>query len=365
MASRSVDILTCTRCGSRRTQSAAVARAAGTSWTRQLTRSVTLGGSLWRGERVAGGGWFSTEETRSVSETRSGIAEMVALPAPPTRHDVRRDVIKRLRSLRASNQWKRDRSCFRQWYCLVFIDRMAAYDRADAEYQRRLRVHELLRANWQRLMLCLRCGNIYDPHLYDELVAEGRRRYEAGDRRTGSQHLDELLADYDERVRNVEARLLRGDDPGYAATLVQQLKAALPVDALGAAVRAGEVSPVVHVRIFHLLNRLLLGMLEGYALRYREASAIVLRAVEAAALDETSRAPLLLKLDAANAVAERPLYKARREFETIGLSEQVDFDLSAFDRASKIISEVLLVGPVAVKYRALAGARSTGHETRH
>ena len=138
MASRSVDILTCTRCGSRQTQSAAVSHAAGTSWTRQLTRSVVLGGSLWRGG--GGGTWSSTEETASVSEMRSGIADMVELPAPPARQDVRRDVIKRLRALRASNEWQRDPSCFRQRFGFVLIDHTKASARAHAEFQRRLRV---------------------------------------------------------------------------------------------------------------------------------------------------------------------------------------------------------------------------------
>lgn len=366
MTSRTVDIVTCTRCGSRRTQSAAIAQAAGTSWTRQLTRSVALGGGFWRGGRVGGGSaWSSTEETASISETRSGIADMVELPPPPTRQDVRRDVIKRLRGLRASNQCERDPSCFRQRFGIVLIDRTKAYARADAELQRRLRVHELLRRNWRRLMLCLQCGNIYDPYLYDELIAEGRRLYEAGERRTGSQDLDETLADYEERVQNVEARLLRGEDPSDATVVMKRLSAAIPLGELGPAVRGGLVSPVVHARVFHLANRLLVAMFEGYARRYRESAAVVVSAVEAAFMDEASRAPLLLKLDTADSMVEQALAKARRDFEAVNLTEQIDIDLSAFDRASKIIDEVILVGPVAVKYRALASTRRIGHETRH
>ena len=366
MTSRTVDIVTCTRCGSRRTQSAAVAQAAGTSWTRQLTRSVAVGSSLWRSGRVDGGGaWSSTEETASISETRSGIADMVELPAPPTRQDVRRDVIKRLRALRASSQCQRDPSCFRKRFGIVLIDRTKAYARADAEFQRRLRVHELLRTNWRRLMLCLQCGNIYAPHLYDELVTEGRRLYEAGERRTGSQHLDETLADYQERVQNVEARLLRGEDPGDATDVMQQLSAAIPLGELGPAVRGGEVSPVVHARVFNLANRLLVAMLEGYGRSYRESAAVVVSAVEAAFMDEPSRAPLLLKLDAADSMVEQALSKARRDFAAVNLTEQIDIDLSAFDRASKIIDEVIFIGPVAVKYRALTSAKRTGNETHH
>lgn len=365
MASRPVDILTCTRCGSRRTQSARVARAEGTSVTRQLTRSVSLGGGLWRGGRVGGGAWSSTEESASVSETRSGVADLVELSDAPTLHDVRRDVLKRLRALRASNQWQRDPACFRKRYGLILIDRARAYARADAELRRRLRVHELLRTHWNRLMLCRQCGNIYDPYLYDELVNEGRRLYETGERRTGSTHLDETLADYGERVRNVEARLLRGDEPGEAIAVLQQLSAAVQVSELGPAVRGGVVSPVVHACLFHLANRLLVASFEGYARRYRESSAVVQRAVEAAFLDEASRAPLLLKLDAAEAVVGQALHRARRDFETVGLTQQIDVDLSAFDRASKIIDEVILVGPVAVKYRALASAKRVGHETHH
>lgn len=290
---------------------------------------------------------------------------MVTLPAPPTRHDVRRDVIKRLRTLRASNQWQREPACFRQRYGLVLIDRRTAYASADAEFQRRLRVYELLRTNWRRLMICLQCGEIYDPYLYDELVAEGRRLYEAGQRGTGSQHLDETLADYEERAQNVEARLLRGEDPGDATILMQRMSAAVPLGDLGPAVRGGQVSPIVHARVFQLANRLLVALLEGYARRYRTSSTVVLRAVETAALrDEGSRA-LLLKLDAADAVVEQALYRVRRDFELVGLTEQIDIDLSAFDRASKIIDEVILVGPVAVKYRALTSARRVGHETHH
>ncbi|MBY0275761.1 hypothetical protein K2Z84_10480 [Candidatus Binatia bacterium] len=322
-----------------------------------------LGGSLWRGE--GGGTWSSTEETASVSETRSGIADMVELPAPPARQDVRRDVIKRLRALRASNEWQRDPSCFRQRFGFVLIDHTKASARADAEFQRRLRVYELLRTNWRRLMLCLQCGNIYDPYLYDELVAEGRRLYEAGERRTGSQHLDETLADYEERVQNVEARLIRGDDPGDATAVMQRLSAAIPLGELGPAIRGGVVSPVVHARVFNLANRLLVAMFEGYARRYRESAAVVVSAVEAALMDEVSRAPLLLKLDAADSMVEQALCKARRDFDALNLIEQVDIDLSAFDRASRIIDELILVGPVAVKYRALAGTKKIGHETHH
>lgn len=366
MASRSMDILTCTRCGSRQTQSARIARAAGISWTRQLTRSVSLTGGLWRGGRVGGGGaWSSTEETASVSETRGGVADIVELPDPPTLRGVRRDVIKRLRALRASNEWRSARACFRSWYGLVFIDRVRAYAHADAEFERRLRLHELLRQNWSRLMLCLQCGSIYDPYLYDELVAEGRRLYEAGERCTGSQHLDETLTDYEDRVRDIESRLLRGDDPGDATTLMHRLSAAVPLRDLGPAVRGGQVSPVVHARVFQVANRLLIAVIEGYARRYRESISVVLRAVETAFLDEGSRAPLLLKLDAAEAVVEQALYKVRRDFEAVGLTEQIDADLSAFDHASKIIDDVILVGPVAVKYRALTSARRVGHETHH
>lgn len=363
MAPHTVDILTCTRCGSRQTQSAHIAHAAGTSWTHRLTRSIARGGGLWRSGGVTA--WSSTEVTESVSETRSGLADLLELPAPPTQHEVRRDMIKRLRASRASREWQLDPTCFRQLYGVVLIDRAKAYARADAEFQRRLRVHELLRANWRRAMLCLQCGNIYDPYLYDELVSEGRRLYEAGDRRTGSRHLDETLADYEERVQNVEARLLRGDEPGDATAVMQRLASAIPLGELGRAVRGGEVSPVVHARVFNLANRLLVAMFEGYARRYRESAAVVARAVEAAFMDEASRAPLLLKLDAADSMVEHALSKARREFEAISLTEQIDVDLSAFDRASAIIDEVVLVGPVAVQYRALARPERAEHETRH
>lgn len=366
MASRSIDIPTCTRCGSRHTQSAAVAHAAGTSRTRQLTRSVARGASFWRHARVGGAGvWASSEETASVSETRSGIAEMVTLPPPPTLHDVRRDVITRLRALRSSSQWQTDPACFRERYGLVLIDRTKAYARADAEFQRRLRVHELLRSNWRRLMLCFRCGHIYDPYLHDELVAEGRRLYEEGERRTGSQHLDETLADYAERVQNLEARLLRGEDPDDAVPLLKRLSAAVPLRDLGPAVHHGQVSPVVHACVFRLANTLLVAMVEGYARRYRESSAVVGRAVETALLDEESRAPLLLKLDAADAGIEQALIKARRDFETVGLTQQIDADLCPFDRASRIIDDVILVGAVAVQYRALTRLERVRHETQH
>ena len=366
MGSQSVDILACTDCGSRRTQSVSVVHAAGRSWTRQLTRSFAHGGSIWRSGGVAGGGaWASTEETASVSETRSGIADLVALPARPTRHGVRRDVISRLRALRAANEWKRDPACFRRQYGLVLINRAAAYALADAEYQRRLRVHELIRTNWRRLMLCLQCGNIYDPYLYDELVAEGRRLYEAGEHGTGSRHLDEVLADYEERVGNVESRLRTGGDPADATVLAQRLSTTIPLAELGPGVRGGQISPVINTRVFRLVNRLLLVSLEGYASRYRNLSAVVVRAVEAAYLDEASRAPLLVKLDAADAVVEQAVRKARRDFDTIGLSGQIDLDLSAFDRASKIVDEVILVGPVAAQYRALTRAKRVRHEVQH
>ena len=274
-------------------------------------------------------------------------------------------MIRRLRALRTSNEWQREPACFRQRFGLVIIDRTTAYARADAEFQRRLRVHELLRTNWARLMVCHQCGNIYDPYLYDELVNEGRRLYEADERRTGSQHLDETIADYEERVRNVEARLRRGEEPGDATALMQRLSVAVPLAELGPAVRGGVVSPVVHARVFILANRLLVASLEGYARRYRESSAVVLRAVEAAFVDEASQAPLLLKLDAADAVVEQALQKARQDFETVGLTEQIDVDLAAFDRASKIVDAVILVGPVAAKYRALTSAKRVGHETQH
>ena len=106
-------------------------------------------------------------------------------------------------------------------------------------------------------------------------------------------------------------------------------------------------------------------MVEGYARRYRESSAVVGRAVERALLDEESRATLLLKLDAADAVVEQALIKARRDFEAVGLTEQIDADLSPFDRALRIIDDVILVGAVAVQYRALTRVERVRHETQH
>ena len=159
--------------------------------------------------------------------------------------------------------------------------------------------------------------------------------------------------------------MLRGEDPDDAVPLLKRLSAAVPLRDLGPAVQRGQISPVVHARVFCLANSLLVAMVEGYARRYRESSAVVGRAVERALLDEESRATLLLKLDAADAVVEQALIKARRDFEAVGLTEQIDADLSPFDRALRIIDDVILVGAVAVQYRALTRVERVRHETQH
>lgn len=80
-------------------------------------------------------------------------------------------------------------------------------------------------------------------------------------------------------------------------------------------------------------------------------------------LDEVTRALLQLKLDAADTIVEPFLRKARRDFDALALTEKIDVDLSEFDWATRIIAEVILVGLVTVKYRALTSAMRVGHET--
>jgi hypothetical protein len=274
---------------------------------------------------------------------------MVELPDPPTLRDVRKDVKQRLRALRTAGAWDAEPKCFQRRFGLVVIDRTAANQLADAEYQRRLRVYELIRTNWNRLMLCLRCGHIYDPYIHDELIAEGRRLYEAGERRTGSRHYDELLNDFAERVSNLERRAARGEEP-EVGPVGQSLKATFGPE-FGRALLDGQVSPVAQTRLIVIANRAQLVLFDWGAKQYRTWSATVACAVAEADLDDNARGPLLLRIEAANAEVAYAVEKAHEAMRSIGLIQQIDIDPNAFDRPSRLLEQVILVGPVAAIYR--------------
>ena len=363
--SRAVDILLCPRCGCRDTQSVKVAKALGTSRTRMLSRTTVFGGAMF-GPRRSGSVFGSNAETATVGVTTSGFADMLEPPGPPQFALVRRRVIARLKALRGAGQWQVSADCFTQRFGLIFVNRDRVEQLAASEHERLTRLHEMMLRNWPRAMVCLRCGEIYDPYFLEELVEEGRRLFEAGERRTGSAHIDAIFNDFDERARNLEARAARGEDVSDVTGFAERLTTALGgANELARAVNTGRLSPVAVVRVNLITNRALAAMVNALAHRHEEWSSLVTRCVEQASLASSQRAPLLLKIDASNAAAYGAAQDTRDALETRGQIEQVPADLSAFERANRLLEEVVMVGPVAAVFQPLVSHRKGRDAIRH
>ena len=360
----SSDILRCPRCGGRDTRSARMAKALGTSVTRTVSRSISQAAGLIFGGRVGGGGWTSSDESASISETQSGLAEMLALPPPPSEADVRRSIVRRLRQLRGTGDWRSEIECFRRFHGLVFIDQAAVDARAAAEYQRRLRLHELFRKNWSRIMVCLRCGEIYDPYLHDEILAEGRRLYESGERATGSPAIDATLTRYEEQVEDAEGRAERGELVAGLEDLPKRLQVEFGGQELHRAVRDGRLSPVAVTRMLRIACRAAHSQMHGMATRYRDWIGTVTSAVERSGLSASAQAPLLIKVDTAAATVEGAVSRVRDAIDGSALSGDVPMDTDAFSRAGRLLEEVVMVGQVAAAYRSITGADSQRHHVR-
>ncbi len=363
--SPSVDILTCPRCGERDTQSVKIAKAMGTSRTRALSRTTSFGGVVLGAAR-SGSVFGSVAETATAGITTSGFADMLEPPGPPQYWLVRRRVIERMKALRSTGQWRAISDYFTQRFGLVLVNRERVQQLALSEHKRLGRLYELLLRNWPRAMVCLRCGEIYDPYLFDEIREEGRRLYEAGDLKTGSAEVDSLLNDFDERARNFEARAARGEDVSDVSGFGERLKAALGgAKELARSVNTGRLSPVALTRMNLILNRALAAMMTGLGHEYEQRSALVARCLEQATLAAAQRAPLFLKIDTAGAIVRAAVQETHDALALRGMIESVPTDLSAFERAGRILEEVVMVKPVAVVFQPLVSRREVRGATRH
>lgn len=363
--SPSVDILTCPRCGERDTQSVKIAKAMGTSRTRARSRTTSFG-SVVLGAARSGSVFGSVAETATVGVTTSGFADMLEPPGPPQYALVHRRVIARLKALRSAGQWQVSAECFTRRFGMVLLNREVVQQLAASEQERLTRLYETMLRNWPRAMVCLRCGEIYDPYFFEELLEEGRRLHEAGERGTGSAHIDNLLNDFDERARNLEARAARGEDVSDVMGFGERLTTALGgAKELSSAVKTGRLSPVALVRVNLITNRALTAMMNALGHRHDQRNSLVARCVEQASLTRDQRAPLLLRIDAANAVAQGAVHDTRDALESRGMIESVPADLTAFERADRILEEVVMAGPVAAVFQPLFSRREVRGATRH
>jgi hypothetical protein len=291
---------------------------------------------------------------------------MLEPPGPPQYWLVRRRVIERMKALRSTGQWRAISDYFTQRFGLVLVNRERVQQLALSEHKRLGRLYELLLRNWPRAMVCLRCGEIYDPYLFDEIREEGRRLYEAGDLKTGSAEVDSLLNDFDERARNFEARAARGEDVSDVSGFGERLKAALGgAKELARSVNTGRLSPVALTRMNLILNRALAAMMTGLGHEYEQRSALVARCLEQATLAAAQRAPLFLKIDTAGAIVRAAVQETHDALALRGMIESVPTDLSAFERAGRILEEVVMVKPVAVVFQPLVSRREVRGATRH
>lgn len=363
--SPSVDILTCPRCGERDTQSVKIAKALGTSRTRALSRTTSFGGVVLGAAR-SGSAFGAVAESASASITTSGLADILEPPGPPEYSTVRRRVVERLKALRSSGRWQANPECFRRRFGLVLVNRERVQQIALSEHKRLGRLYELLLRNWGRAMVCRRCGEIYDPYLLDEIFEEGRRRFQAGDLKTGSPEIDGLLDDFEERARNFEARAARGEDVSDVSGFGERLSAALGgAKELVRSVNTGRLSPVALTRMNLILNRALAARMNGLGKEYEQHCALVARWVEQSTLAASQRAPLLLKIDRATAIVRAAVQDTHEALERRGMIKSAPTDLSAFERTGQILEEVVMVGPVAAVFQPLFSRRGHLGATRH
>lgn len=348
----------CPRCGSNQTQSAKVIQAEGTSSFRSMTRSSSSGGSIFRLGRTGGGVWGSSEESVTIGETRSGMADMVALPDPPKKNLIRKRIVERLR--RARSPGKANSQFFKRRFGLLVVDQERIAPLVEAEYKRLVRVHALIEENHSRLLVCHKCGEIFDPEILGELVAEGRRLYELGERATDSADLDGTLDRYEKIVTGMEENAKRGAAPG-AASGVASLASDVGGADLGRAVRDGEVSPVAITRALLVLNRAQASMFEALVRVAQVDSKLTRAAVERADLVDGARASLLLKLDSIDNQRDVALRQAGEAVSTRGMVETLDLDMSPIDTANSQIGSITSQGPVALVVRPmLRKYRNTG-----
>lgn len=363
--SPSVDILTCPRCGERDSQSVKIAKAMGTSRTRSMSRTTSFGGIV-PGAARSGSAFGAVAESASASITTSGFADMLEPPGPPAYSLVRRRVVERLRGLRRTGQWRAYPDLFRQRFGLVLVNGERVQQIALSEHERLRRLCQLLIRNWGRAMVCRRCGEIYDPYLIDEILEEGRRLFQGGELKTGSSEIDGVLNDFEERARNVEARAARGEDVSDASGFGEGLSTALGgAKELVRSITTGRLSPVALTRMYVILNRALAARMDSLGHEYEQHCALVGRCVEQSTLAASQRAPLLLKIDKAAAIVRAAVEETRDAFERCGMIESVPPDLSAFERAGRILEEVIMVGPVAVVFQPLFSRRGHLGATRH
>lgn len=315
-STRPRDILICPACGSRATRSVRIVRA---------------------------------------TEPCSLLADVLTPPTPPSLADTRRKVMRRLRAQRRTGDIDDD-SCFTRRFGLLVVARDRVRHLADAEYQRRLRVYEFEKANWPRNMVCMHCGHVYDPYIDEQLLEEGHKLFLDGRRRTGFRNVDILLTDFDERVTNIERRAQEAEMPPSDFAL--RLGAALPGDKIGRAVRKGELSPVVLVRLHLIANRVTVASVEA-GVRRVLATAAALRATAARARmtpDQQAKASSLLHRAACH--ADSSLAELRDAMVRVGAVELLHPDDEVFVVAGKLLQDVVDIPPVRTAYQDLIGGNA-------
>lgn len=351
-STRPRDILICPLCGSRSTRSVRLVWASETWSTR-----VVIGGSEFAEPQSDGLPFRSRHLAQSalLAETCSLLADVLTPPTPPSLTDTRRNVMRRLRAQRRNGDIDDD-SCFTRRFGLLVVARNRMRQLADAEYQRRLRVYELAQANWPRNMVCMQCGHVYDPYIDDQLLEEGHKLFLDGRRRTGSRSVDILLTDFEERVTNIERRAQEAEMPRSDFAL--RLGAALPGDKIGRAVRMGELSPVVLVRLHLIANRVTVASVEAGVRRVLATVAALRAAAARARMTPHQQEEASSLLHRAASHADSSLAELRDVMARVGAVQLLHPDGEVFVVAGTMLQDVIRILPAGAAYQDLIGAHT-------